>query len=173
MFVLTLAITLFVLYPAINANQNVNTIPLQNGQISLQELLASSNGQPLIVLIAPQSLLSSQRLLGGKALQLPTGNQLLVEAPVQPVQVHYKSQSIPLNVQHTHIPAPTPETKLSRSEEEPHKIIHEVIRPVIQEVREIIQPYRRIIQEIRPVQESVVSQVSIKQNKAEPAPTEA
>lgn len=140
--------------------QSVNTIPVSNGQISLQEFLASqglNSNQVAILVVAPQKLLGSKVL---HQLQ-STNSQLLVEAPVQPVHVHYKSQSIPLNVQHTHIPAPKPETKLSRSEEEPHRIVHEVIRPVIQEVREIIQPYRRIIQEIRPVQESVISQVSV------------
>ena len=83
-------------------------------------------------MIAPQNLASVQGLFGGQqqafgrgyGQQTASSNQLLVEAPAQPVSVHYKSQSIPLNVQHTHIPAPTPEVKLSTSQEEPHKIIH-------------------------------------------------
>jgi hypothetical protein len=29
--------------------------------------------------------------------------------------------------------------------------VHEVVKPVIQEVREIIQPYRRLVQQIQPV----------------------
>jgi len=131
------AISFLALLPAISANSNLNVVPVRNTQITLQELLASqglNNGQAVILVIAPQNLVNSQRQYGGKAVQqLPTSSQYLVEAPAQPVQVHYKSQSIPLNVQHTHIPAPKPETKLSKSEEEPHVIVHEVIRPVVQE----------------------------------------
>lgn len=107
--------------------------------MTIQELLASqgfgSGQQVAILVIAPQNLASVQGLIGGQQQQQVFGrgysqqqtassNQLLVEAPAQPVSVHYKSQSIPLNVQHTHIPAPTPEVKLSTSQEEPHKIIH-------------------------------------------------
>jgi hypothetical protein len=43
----------------------------------------------------------------------------------------------------------------TQSEEEPHKVMHEVLRPVIQEVREVITPYRRVVQEIQPVVETV------------------
>ena len=43
----------------------------------------------------------------------------------------------------------------TRSEDEPHRVLHEVLRPVIQEVREVIQPYRRVVQEVRPVLEEV------------------
>lgn len=106
--------------------------------MTIQELLASqgfSNGQQVAILvIAPENLASVQGLFGGQQQQAfgrqfgqqsaGSSNQLLVEAPPQEVSVHYKSQSVPLNVQHTHIPAPTQEVKLTTSQEEPHKIIH-------------------------------------------------
>ena len=124
-----------------NNNNNLNVVPVTNPQMTIQELLASqgfgSGQQVAILVIAPQNLASVQGLFGGQQQQQFFGRgygqqqtlasnqqQLLVEAPAQPVSVHYKSQSIPLNVQHTHIPAPTPEVKLSTSQEEPHKIIH-------------------------------------------------
>lgn len=34
-------------------------------------------------------------------------------------------------------------------------MVHEVIRPIIQEVHEIIQPYRRVVQQVQPVIEEV------------------
>lgn len=37
--------------------------------------------------------------------------------------------------------------------EEPSVVVHEVIKPVIQEIREIIVPMRKVIQRIEPVQE--------------------
>lgn len=48
----------------------------------------------------------------------------------------------------------------TRSEEEPHRVIHEVVRPVIQELREVIVPYRRVVQEIQPVIEEVQTTVA-------------
>lgn len=141
-------------------------------QVTLQQLLAQyglKNDQVALIMIAPRNAVSTQQGLlqyiqgslgvsGASA--FGSNGPVTVTSPAQPIDVHYKSQSAPLNVQHTHIPAPKPELKLSRSEEEPHTVVHEIIRPVVQEVREIIQPYRRIVQEIRPVQESIVTQVA-------------
>lgn len=45
--------------------------------------------------------------------------------------------------------------KHTTSHEEPHRVVHEVIRPIIQEVHEIIQPYRRIVQQVEPVIEEI------------------
>lgn len=39
--------------------------------------------------------------------------------------------------------------------EQPHLLIQNIKKPVIQEVREVIVPYRRITQEIRPVRERI------------------
>jgi hypothetical protein len=47
------------------------------------------------------------------------------------------------------------EVEHTSSEEEPHRVMHEVVKPVIQEIREIIQPYRRVVQQIQPVLEEV------------------
>lgn len=45
-------------------------------------------------------------------------------------------------------------------------MIHEVVKPVIQEIREIIQPYRRLIQQIQPVIEQTHTVIA----KGEPRP---
>ncbi len=47
------------------------------------------------------------------------------------------------------------EVQQTSSEDEPHRLIHEVTKPIIQEVREVITPFRRVIQEIKPVQEEI------------------
>ena len=57
----------------------------------------------------------------------------------------------------------------TKSEEEPHRLSHEVVRPVIQELREVIIPYRRVVQEIQPVVEdvqTVVAQGQARQSQA-------
>lgn len=131
--------------------------------ITLHQLLAShgiQDGQMALVMVAPLNAEQALQANYGTLQQQLVNRPLLVQSPSQEVNVHYRSQSAPLNVQHTHIPAPKPELQLSRSEEEPHRLVHEIVRPVIQEVREIIQPYRRIVQEVRPVQEEVVQKIA-------------
>ncbi|OTF80404.1 DFP2-like protein [Euroglyphus maynei] len=68
----------------------------------------------------------------------------VVEVPSEdmPVTVHFKSQSSRVLVQQTHTPAQIAEPEHTTSEDEPQRVIHEVVKPVIQEIREIIQPYR-------------------------------
>jgi len=72
-----------------------------------------------------------------------------------PVQVHFRTSSSRVNVQQSHTPGHTPQVEHASFQDEPHRVVHEVVKPVIQEVREIIQPYRRVTQEIRPVIEEV------------------
>lgn len=132
-------------------------------QVTLHDLLVShgiQDGQMALVMVAPLTAEQALQASTGQLQSQLVNRPMFVQSPAQPVNVHYRSQSAPLNVQHTHIPAPKPELQLSRSEEEPHRLIHEIIRPVIQDVREIIQPFRRITQEIRPVQETVIQKIA-------------
>ena len=105
-----------------------------------------------------------------------TPQVLIVEPNLLPVTIEFRSQSSPVNINQVHIPGPPGEVKSTRSEEEPDRVLHEVIKPVIQEVREIIQPFRKITQEILPVQEEVHSLVArgenhkVLQEVAVPAP---
>jgi len=89
-----------------------------------------------------------------------TPQVLIVEPNQLPVTIEFRSQSSPVNVHQVHIPGPPGDVKATRSEEEPDRVLHEVVKPVIQEVREIIQPFRKITQEILPVQEEVHSVVA-------------
>ncbi len=89
-----------------------------------------------------------------------TPQVLIVEPNLLPVTIEFRSQSSPVNINQVHIPGPPGEFKETRSEEEPDRVLHEVVKPVIQEVREIIQPFRRITQQILPVQEEIHSVVA-------------
>jgi hypothetical protein len=80
---------------------------------------------------------------------------LIVEPNVMPVNIEFRSQSSPVNVDQVHIPGRPGIVKETQSEEEADILRHEVIKPVVQEVRETIVPFRRITQEILPVQEQV------------------
>jgi len=82
--------------------------------------------------------------------------QIINVAPDQlPVQVHFRTASSKVNVQQSHTPGAPSQVEHASFQDEPHRVVHEVVKPVIQEVREIIQPYRRVTQEIRPVIEEV------------------
>lgn len=52
------------------------------------------------------------------------------------------------------------EVKETSSEEEPHRVVHNVYRPVIQEVTEVIQPYRKVLQKVEPVIEEMKTIIS-------------
>ena len=89
-----------------------------------------------------------------------------VEATYQPVHVVFRSSSSPVMVQQIHTPAQPSSVEPTQSEDEPHRVQHQVLRPVIQEVREIIQPYRRVLQEVRPVLEEVRTVVAKAEGRA-------
>jgi len=83
-----------------------------------------------------------------------------VEPSIQPVHVIFRTASSPVLVQQIHTPGAPGLVDSTHSEDEPHRVLHEVLRPVIQEVREVIQPYRRVVQEVRPVLEEVQTVVA-------------
>lgn len=83
------------------------------------------------------------------------GKEISVTPDHKPITLHYRTHSQPIMVHQTRIPGPKPEVKYTKSHEDPHRVVHEVIRPIIQEVHEIIQPYRRVVQQVQPVIEEV------------------
>ncbi len=99
--------------------------------------------------------------------QEPAVPQIIeIEPSEQPVQIIFRSISSPVHVQQIHTPGAPGQVESTNSEDEPHRVTHEVMRPVIQEIREVIQPYRRVVQEVRPVLEEVHTVVA----KGEPRP---
>lgn len=79
-----------------------------------------------------------------------------VEVPPNyiPVNFVFRSASSQINVVQKH-QSSSGSFRESYSEDEPHKLVHTVKRPVIQEVKEIITPYRKIVQQIEPVREEI------------------
>ena len=86
---------------------------------------------------------------------------------VQPINMIFRTQSSPLNVQQIHTPA-APTYQSSRSEDAPSVLTHESYKPVIQEYREVIQPFRKIEQRIEPVIEHVHTVVAKGEQYAAP-----
>ena len=70
------------------------------------------------------------------------------------VQIHFRTASTRLNAIQSH-ESQAGAVEHTASQDAPHRLVHDIQKPVIQEVREVIQPYRRITQEIRPVIEEV------------------
>lgn len=92
---------------------------------------------------------------------------IIVEPHLQPVTIEFRSRSSPVKINTVHLPGEKGQVQQTRTEEEPDRIIHEVVKPVIQEIREIIQPFRKITQQILPVQEEVHSIVSKGEKRSE------
>lgn len=76
-----------------------------------------------------------------------------VEPSETPLHLHFKTKSSSVSLSQAHEQAPVPQTQISQSSDEPARLIHEIQKPVIQEVREVITPYRQVTQEINPVVE--------------------
>ena len=89
-----------------------------------------------------------------------------VEVPggVLPVYMTFKTESSPIYVKQEHKNRGGSYQK-SSSHDEPHHLVHEVTKPVIQELREIIKPYRKVIQVIEPVREEMLTKVHKAESK--------
>lgn len=96
---------------------------------------------------------------------------LLVDSHMNPISLVYRSFGAPINIIQKHIPS-QPTFKQSQTEEEPHRHLHVIKKPVIQEVREIIVPQRLVRQEILPVHEEIQTIVA-KATPVAPAPVAA
>jgi hypothetical protein len=88
--------------------------------------------------------------------QDPIVPQVIQVDPIDlPIKILFNSRSSGIFVEQVHQPGAPGQVEKTSSEEEPHRVVHEVRRPVIQELREVIVPYRRVVQEIQPVVEQV------------------
>jgi len=67
-----------------------------------------------------------------------------IEAPLVPLVLNFQTRSSKILALQNHIPSEVEEVKESESIEKPQKILHVVIKPIIQEVREIITPSRKV-----------------------------
>ncbi|KAI2808579.1 hypothetical protein BLOT_006524, partial [Blomia tropicalis] len=99
---------------------------------------------------------SGKSAYGGQQDQYSQPQVIEVSPEQLPVQVHFRTASSRVNVQQSHNQQNmAPQVEHASFQDEPHRVVHEIVKPVIQEVREIIQPYRRVTQEVRPVIEEV------------------
>jgi hypothetical protein len=109
------------------------------------------------VVAAIETRRSSQVVDVPTSRDLITPQTLIVEPSLQPVNIEFRSSASPINVNQVYIPGRPGEVQATRSEEEPDRHLHEIVKPVIQEVRETVVPYRRVTQEILPIQEEINS----------------
>ncbi|CAG2105039.1 unnamed protein product, partial [Medioppia subpectinata] len=85
-----------------------------------------------------------------------------IDVPPQesPLRINFQSKSSPLAVTQQHIPAEPGQVQVTQSEDEPQTAIHNVNRPVIQQVNEVIQPYRSLTQVVEPVIEQTHTNIA-------------
>ena len=139
--------------------QQLQCSPETPTQPNLLQLLQSL--MPLLNRPMAQSRLQSRHAVPSNMRQVALPQDLaqpqVIEVPAnyETVQIHFRTASSPLSVRQSHIPAPVAPVEHTSFQDNAHRLVHEVMKPVIQEVREVIQPYRRVTQEIRPVIEEV------------------
>jgi len=85
-----------------------------------------------------------------------------IDVPPQesPLRINFQSKSSPLAVTQQHIPAEPGQVQVTQSEDEPQTAVHNVHRPVIQQVNEVIQPYRSLSQVVEPVIEQTHTNIA-------------
>jgi len=88
-----------------------------------------------------------------------------IDSSEQPVVLNFNSRSSPLLTTQNHY-GQAGSHQSTASQDEPHVLTHEVVRPVIQEIREVIVPQRNVVQEIRPVLENVQTVVARGEGRA-------
>jgi len=90
-----------------------------------------------------------------------------IEVPqnVQPVNIIFRTQSSPLNLQQIHTPG-VPQFESSQSQDENSVLTHDNYRTVVQKYNEVIQPIRKINQRINPVIENVHTAVAQGEQRA-------
>lgn len=77
-----------------------------------------------------------------------------------PLRINFQSKSSPLQVTQQHIPAEPGQVQVTQSEDEPQTAIHNVVRPVVQQVNEVVQPYRSLTQTVEPVIEQTHTNIA-------------
>jgi hypothetical protein len=85
-----------------------------------------------------------------------------IDVPPQesPLRINFQSKSSPLAVTQQHIPAEPGQVQVTQSEDEPQQVIHNVVRPVVQQVNEVVQPYRTLTQTVEPVIEQTHTNIA-------------
>jgi hypothetical protein len=77
-----------------------------------------------------------------------------VAALSNPVSFNFRTVPSPIRITQTHTPGEASQVQQSQTVEQPQRLVHQLVRPLIHDVREIIQPFRHVTQEIQPVVEN-------------------
>ena len=70
-----------------------------------------------------------------------------IESSPAAINLNFESSSSPVNINHQHKPGKG-SFRQTESQDEPHRRVHTVTKPIIQEVREIIIPQRIVRQQV-------------------------
>ena len=80
------------------------------------------------------------------------------------IYMNFQTQSSPMYVKQQHYGAKG-SYHHSSSQDEPHKLVHQVVKPVYQELYEVVKPYRKVVQKIEPVHEEITTIVKKGEHK--------
>jgi len=92
--------------------------------------------------------------------EAPVAQEVDVGPVEQPIKLNFQSKSSPLIVTQQHIPGEPGQIQVTQSEDEAQQAVHNVHRPVVQQVNEVIQPYRTLTQTVEPVIEQTHTNIA-------------
>lgn len=88
-------------------------------------------------------------------------NLIEVKSSMPMFHIKFSSASSKVNVFHQHEPSKVNKEPIeSFSQDEPHIIRQQVVKPIVQQIHEIITPVRKVVQEIKPVVETIDTIIS-------------
>lgn len=148
----------------LGSNVNARKLAIGTGQIGSRrtisnlahssignELLAVNNANLIPIAIQTRHNIEYRKVPSTGSIQTAT---VEVGANSIPINVIFRSASSLLNVLQQHQGA-LGDVQESSSQDEPHRLVHTVTKPIIQEIHEVISPFRKITQEVHPVQEEI------------------
>ncbi|KAH9406740.1 hypothetical protein TYRP_012999 [Tyrophagus putrescentiae] len=142
------------------AESNSNAYPSSQGGYSQQpafQSYSSYGGQVIPAAIQSKHQVSYYEVPSTNEPAKPT--TIEVGASSVPLNILFRSASSNLNIKQAH-EGSHGTTQETESQDEPHYLKHQVIKPIYQRVTELIKPIRYIQQQILPVQETLVTRIA-------------
>ncbi|XP_075679354.1 uncharacterized protein LOC113794902 [Dermatophagoides pteronyssinus] len=137
----------------------------QQQQLKTNRFYSNSNNN-----IVQAAIVRKHRIIYVNSPSMDTSRPVTIQVPAQsiPLTLILRSSSTDLNVIPQHLGSHGGSHSETESIDEPHRLIHVVRKPIIQEIYEVIEPYRYVKQEIQPVQETIRTVIARQVNNNDP-----
>lgn len=132
--------------------------PVEEVVVNTPQLVPATPDGPHIV---PTAIHSSHQVNYHDVINTGHIEPTLIDVPANILPIHFvfRSASSMVNVEAKHESAKG-SVQETHSQDGPHRVIHHIHKPIINEVHEMITPYRKITQTVEPLKETVQTLVA-------------